>query len=324
MPSPWNTAQYTQAAPIAQKATAWGTKVSWTSAEQLADAIFPTNADDMQQSLEPFHHGLLNHKMEIETLYKTNEKLSRMVEKQQRCTSDHQTLHSANEAKHAALRSTIKETQDSAIASDTLSKNNVATLNKHAEWFETMKQQQKEQYAGLVNHRDTLRSLQESHTNLNTKTTKHEESMKKHSAKHSEFHHGLLDHKNKIEELRNTTASMQRSIKAIENRLHQQQITPQRLENLHERTQSLERNQQSFERNQQSYEHKQQLHASKINSLIDSPSSANNAMDAKIAHVQAQASSDKSAIHAIIASLQAQANNDRHVQFQQVLAPRRK
>jgi hypothetical protein len=162
MPSPWNTAQYTQAAPMAQKATAWGTsalppveievlaetsptskentKVSWTSAEQLADAIFPTNADDMQQSLEPFHHGLLNHKMEIETLYKTNEKLSRMVEKQQRCTSDHQTLHSAHEAKHAALRSTIKETQDSAIASDKLSKNNAATLDKHAEWMESVKQ----------------------------------------------------------------------------------------------------------------------------------------------------------------------------------------
>jgi chromosome segregation ATPase len=217
------------------------TKVSWTSAEQLADAIFPTNADNMQQSLEPFHHGLLNHKMEIEMLCKTNEKLSSMLEKQQRCTSHHQTLHSAHEAKHAALRSAIKETQDSAIASDTLSKNNADTLNKHDEWFETMKQQQKEQYAGLVNHRDTLRSLQESHTNLNSKTAKHEESIQTHSAKHREFHHGLLDHKNKIEELRNTTASMQRSISEIQNSLHQQQITPQRLENLNERTQSLER-----------------------------------------------------------------------------------
>jgi hypothetical protein len=47
-------------------------------------------------------------------------------------------------------------------------------------------------------------------------------------------------------------------------------------------------------------------------------------MDAKFAHVQAQASSDKSALHASLASLQAQANNDRQVQFQQVLAPRRK
>jgi hypothetical protein len=302
MPSPWNTAQYMEAVPSTQKATAWGssllppvdievlaesspttqenTKISWTSAEQLADAIFPTDANNMGHSLEPLHHGLLNHKMEIEKLHNTAEpvhhgllnhkleieklhntaeRLSSILEKQQRCTSNHQMLHSAHEAKYASMKSTLKDTQESATASNILSKNNSTTLNKHAEIFETMKEHQKEQFAGLVNHRDTLRSLQETQTNLKVKAEKHDKSLQ----------------------------SMQRSLTEIQNTLQQQHMTPQRLEDLHQRAQSLERNIQAQN--------------SQMNSLV----SANNAINSNLE------------------CLQKQALSDRQVQFQ-VLAPRRK
>jgi chromosome segregation ATPase len=253
----------------------------------LADAIFPTDANNMGHSLEPLHHGLLNHKMEIEKLhntaepvhhgllnhkieieklYNTAERLSSILEKQQRCTSNQQMLHSAHEAKHAAMKSTLKDTQESATASNILSKNNSTTLNKHVEMFQTMKEQQKEQFAGLVNHRDTLRSLQETQTNLKVKAEKHDKS--------------LLQHEESLK-------SMQRSLTEIQNNLQQQHMTPQRLEDLHQRAQSLERNIQAQN--------------SKMNSLV----SANNAINSNLE------------------CLQKQALSDRQVQFQ-VLAPRRK
>jgi hypothetical protein len=279
MQSPWNTAHYMQAAPITQTPTGWGTsalppvdievlaepspataentKITWTSAEQLADAIFPTDAENIANSIEPMHHGLMNHKMEIEKLHVTAEKLESMLAKQQRCTSTHQMLHSAHEAKHASLKSDIKNTQESAAAVDTVTKNNSATLKQHADSLQEMKEQQKNHYAGLLNHRDTLRDLQDTQKTLKSKAERQEESL----------------------------LSMQRSIADIKNNLQQSQITPQRLSNLHERTQMLEANMQT--------------HSAKMNSLV----SANNAINANLA------------------SLQAQACNDRQVQFQ-VLAPR--
>ena len=100
MPSPWNTAQYMESQHMqgqsqqhcsTQKPTTWGTstlppvdievlstpepvtqqntKFAWTSAEQLADAIFPSNEEHIANLIEPLHHGLLNHKTEIENLH---------------------------------------------------------------------------------------------------------------------------------------------------------------------------------------------------------------------------------------------------------------
>jgi hypothetical protein len=162
--SPWHTAQFLQGhqtLPTSQQQTMWATaapppieievydtaskapvdtKVSWTSAEQLADAIFPTQTENAN-AIEPMHHGLLNHKEQIENLYKTTEPLqnslidqhhglmnhkdeienlyqihddlSKKIDKQKSSLSTHQVLHSAYDTKYNNLQKSLKEMQDS-------------------------------------------------------------------------------------------------------------------------------------------------------------------------------------------------------------------
>jgi hypothetical protein len=78
--------------------------------------------------MEPFHHGLLNHKMEIENLHKTAEELSNLIKKQNQFTVTHQVLYSAQDAKHKSLKNEVTVTQESTSALDT-----VTVTQKHIE-----------------------------------------------------------------------------------------------------------------------------------------------------------------------------------------------
>ena len=337
MPSPWNTAQYMESQHMqgqsqqhcsTQKPTTWGTstlppvdievlstpepvtqqntKFAWTSAEQLADAIFPNNTGHIANSIEPFHHALLNHKTEIENLhhgalkYQTDignlhhgalnhkteienlhqgvlnqkadmknlhvgvrnqktdinnlhlgvlnhkdeiEKLcvstSDMIKKQMQQMSTQQLLYSAHDAKFGALKKTVTATQESASALDSLTKNHSSLLKTHAETLNSVNKQQKEQYEGLINHRNTLRDVVSAKDKMKTKSSKQEQSL----------------------------LSMQRDITEIKNNLRDE-TTANRLVDLNACTRDLEQ---------------------KVSSLV----SSNNVINSHISNLQAQASTDR-------------------------------
>jgi predicted nucleic acid-binding Zn-ribbon protein len=335
MASPWNTSQYMQSQYAqsyhmqdpsheqmelnTQKPTAWGastippvdievlatpdpvtqqnTKVAWTSAEQLADAIFPSNIDHVANSIQPLHealldhkssieslhhgalnhrteieslhHGVLNHRTEIESLHmataskkndienlrvgvlnhrdeiqelwKSKQRLSSMINKQQEHTATHNMLHSAHEAKLAFLKNTVTATKESASALvESLTKNHASLLKTNTETLNSVKKQQQEHCEGLINHRNTLRDVVSTQDKLKSKSLKQEQSL----------------------------LSMQSEISDMKKRTSPDESTPKRLVDLHERTRDLE---------------------AKVSSLV----SSNNVINSHIEKLQAQSSSDK-------------------------------
>jgi chromosome segregation ATPase len=272
----------------------------------LADAIFPSNEEHIANSIEPLHHGLLNHKTEIENLHqgalnqkadmknlhfgvlnhkteienlhqgalnqkadmknlhlgvrnqKTDinnlhlgvlnhkeeiEKLcvssSDIINSQKQHMSTQQLLHSAHDAKFGVLKKTVTATQESASVLDSLTKNHSSLLKTHSETLNSVNKQQKEQYEGLINHRNTLRDVVSAQDKMKTKSSKQEQSL----------------------------LSMQRDITEIKNNLRDE-TTPNRLVDLNARTRDLEQ---------------------KVSSLV----SSNNVINSHISNLQAQASTDR-------------------------------
>ena len=83
--------------------------------------------------MEPFHHGLLNHKLATEKLHTTTEELSNLVKKQNQFTVTHQVLHAAQDAKHKSLKNEVTATQESASALDNVAQKHTLALNNHRE-----------------------------------------------------------------------------------------------------------------------------------------------------------------------------------------------
>lgn len=73
-------------------------KISWTSAEQLADALFPESAK--QQTTEQMHLGLLNHKKALEEISLKTQQLQERVTKQHFGLMDHKDVLETHDIKH--------------------------------------------------------------------------------------------------------------------------------------------------------------------------------------------------------------------------------
>jgi len=292
LPSPWHTAQFlqvqqpnmqtawaTSAAPAIEievhepsKKTEVDTKISWTSAEQLADAIFPTNsaimtnADDVhyglldhkehitnhqlnidnqhdgllnhKTALESQHLGLMNHKEEIENLLKLNANLSKRLDMQTNSLSTHQVLHSAYDTKYNNLQKTMKEMHDSTGLK-------LEKLEKLANLPE-----------GMLHHTDILRDhnlkIDKTSTaisNCQRKIDNHEHDITSLQASIKDIQRKLTKHESTAENLEN----LSESVISIKNKLTND-TTSQKLLNLHERCTAMENS--------------QHLHSKKIDSLL--------------------------------------------------------
>ena len=120
-------------------------------------------------------------------------------------------MHSAHDAKFGVLKKTVTATQESASVLDSLTKNHSSLLKTHAETLNSVNKQQKEQYEGLINHRNTLRDVVSAKDKMKTKSSKQEQSL----------------------------LSMQRDITEIKNNLRDE-TTANRLVDLNARTRDLE------------------------------------------------------------------------------------
>jgi hypothetical protein len=196
MPSPWNTGQSMfvnseqHMAPGGQKQTSWGvssippidievvsnsqqdskadTKIAWTSAEQLAEALFPSDAEHVERQLEPITAGLLDHKEQIENLHKTSSKLSALVKNQKQIASTHNILISAQEARQKSVFDDISMTQ--AETDFRIDKHGEA-LHDHRDHIQDILCSNTEtrkdivnHTSALLNHRDEIRSTQKQMT----------------------------------------------------------------------------------------------------------------------------------------------------------------
>jgi len=303
MPSPWHTAQFLHAQqstqqmlPNTPQQTTWATsalppveievretapdvpvntKVSWTSAEQLADAIFPTQAENLTNAVEHYHHGLLNHKKEIENLYetsaqmsdiakdhhdgllnhkaeieqlhKTTDSLSDTLKRQTNSLSTHQVLHSAYDTKHTNLKNTLKEMQDTSSKMYTLVENNNLQVQKHANSIEkfdaVLKEHAKSKETmteGFLNHRDSLRAMQSKLTSNQQAIETNSRELRNCKDTMQEVHSSQDRLRKKAEMQDKSILSLQESIDDIHMRLQKNDTTSLKITNLHERTSALE------------------------------------------------------------------------------------
>lgn len=144
------------------------TKIAWTSAEQLAEALFPSDAEHVSLRLEPITAGLLDHKEQIENLHKTSSKLSALVKTQKQIASTHNILISAQEARQKSVFDDISITQ--AETDFRIDKHGKA-LDDHRDHIEDMlcsnTQTRKDivdHTSALLNHRDEIRTTQKQMT----------------------------------------------------------------------------------------------------------------------------------------------------------------
>ena len=226
MASPWNTAQYMQSqyaqsyhmqAPSheqmelnTQKPTAWGastippvdievlatpdpvtqqnTKVAWTSAEQLADAIFPSNLDHVADSIKPLHEGLLDHKSSIEKLH--HGALNHKTEIE---SLHHGVLNHNTEIENLHLGVLNHKTEIESLHMATASKkNDIENL-----------------HVGVLNHRDEIQELWKSKKSLSSMINKQQQ----HTATHNMLHSA---HEAKLASLKNTVTATKESASALE------------------------------------------------------------------------------------------------------------
>jgi len=179
MPSPWHTAQFlpvqqpcmqttwaTAAAPpieieVHESAakTAVDTKVSWTSAEQLADAIFPTKIETMTNAIEPLHVGLLNHKEQI-----TNQQLD--IAKQHNGLLNHKNVL---DSQHLGL-----------LNHKTAIDNQHIGLLNHKEVLDS-------QHLGLLSHKNAIENLLQMNADMSNKIDTQTNSLSTHQILHSAF-----------------------------------------------------------------------------------------------------------------------------------------
>ena len=156
------------------------TKVSWTSAEQLADAIFPSSGAREAQT-QDMHDGLLNHKTAIEALYAENNRLhtqhdgllnhktaiealqahsndlQKRLRRQNAHTSTHEVLHSATAAKVSTLKQAVQDVSSNHTTLNSATNKLSTSMNAHASTLKSLKTQQDAHSDGLINHRDVLR-----------------------------------------------------------------------------------------------------------------------------------------------------------------------
>ena len=320
MPSPWHTAQFLHAQqstqqmlPSTQQPTMWATsalppveiqvqetaaenpdipantKVSWTSAEQLADAIFPTRAESLTNAVEHYHHGLLNHKAEIENLYETHAQmsdeskdhhfgllnhkeeieklharthnLSATLKRQTDSLSTHQVLHSAYDTKHTNLKNNLKEMEDKSSKMQKSVEDNNLKLQEHHNSIQKIEsvlqdhaKSKDSMTEGFLNHRDTLRAMQSKLTS-NSQTTETNSRELKNCRDTLQDVQNMQDKLRKKAEMQDKSMlSLQESIDDIKFRLQKSDTTSHKLTDLHERTSALE--------------HSVQAHAKKITSIV--------------------------------------------------------
>lgn len=132
------------------------TKVSWTSAEQLADAIFPSNSAQEVQTKE-MHDGLLDHKTAIEALCRENKSLKTKLRQQQANTSNHEVLHSATAIKVSSLKQAVEDVNSNHTTLSSTTNKLSTSVDAHASKLNSLKTQQDAHSDGLINHRDVLR-----------------------------------------------------------------------------------------------------------------------------------------------------------------------
>jgi predicted nucleic acid-binding Zn-ribbon protein len=240
MASPWNTAQYMQSqyaqsyhmqAPSheqmelnTQKPTAWGastippvdievlatpdpvtqqnTKVAWTSAEQLADAIFPSNLDHVADSIKPLHEGLLDHKSSIEKLHHGALNHKTEIESLHHGVLNHKTeieslhhgvLNHNTEIENLHLGVLNHKTEIESLHMATASKkNDIENL-----------------HVGVLNHRDEIQELWKSKKSLSSMINKQQQ----HTATHNMLHSA---HEAKLASLKNTVTATKESASALE------------------------------------------------------------------------------------------------------------
>jgi chromosome segregation ATPase len=295
MPSPWHTAQFLQvqqpsmqttwataAAPPIEievheptSKTEFDTKISWTSAEQLADAIFPTNSESMtnandvhygllnhkeqitnhqlnisnqhngllnhKTAIESQHDGLLNHKNEIENLLQMHAHLSNRLDLQTNSLSTHQVLQSANETKYNTLHKTLKDMQHSS--------------NLELEKIEKVTAQLSTHEKGILHHTDILRD---------------------HKSKIDKTSMAISDYQRKTDNHDTDITSLQASLQNIERKLTKHDSTAQKLENLTESvdmirrklTNDTQQKLQDLHERCTAVESSQHLHSKKINSMM--------------------------------------------------------
>ena len=344
MASPWNTAQYMQSqyaqsyhmqAPSheqmelnTQKPTAWGastippvdievlatpdpvtqqnTKVAWTSAEQLADAIFPSSLDHVADSIKPLHEGLLDHKSSIEKLHHGALNHKTEIESLHHGVLNHKTeiesLHMATASKkndienlHVGVLNHRDEIQELWKSKKSLS----SMINKQQQHTATHNMLHSAHEAKLASLKKTVTATKESASALESITKNHASLLKTHTEtlnsvnkQQQEHCEGLINHRNTLRDVVSTQdklkskslkqeqslLSMQSKISDIENNMKKtspDESTPKRLVDLHERTRDLE---------------------AKVSSLVSSNNalvSSNNVINSHIEKLQAQSSSDK-------------------------------
>jgi hypothetical protein len=117
------------------------TKVSWTSAEQLADAIFPSNCAQEAQTKD-IHDCLLNHKTTIEALHAENNRLQTQLRRQNAHTSTHEVLHSATAAKVSTLKQAVEDVSSNHTTLNSATNKLSTSMNAHASTLKSLKTQQ--------------------------------------------------------------------------------------------------------------------------------------------------------------------------------------
>ena len=269
MPSPWNTGHYMAVTPSTQKATGWGTsslppvdievisespvvtkentKIAWTSAEQLADALFPTEAENMAIRLEPFHDGLLNHKTEIENLHRGASNLSDIVQKQKTYTATHNVLLSAHAAKHKSYSKAIAATQASSEALDSVTEEHASALKNHRETLVDIKSEHQkirtqaaDHAAALLNHKTNLGAILSTQQNIKSKSDAHSAILSSIQQENTHSKRVMDTHDASINSMQRDILDIKRNMPTATERENNAQ-TEKRVWDLHSRTQNAER-----------------------------------------------------------------------------------
>ena len=183
--SPWMTAQpieievvpeqQAQAPSIQPEKSA---KISWSSAEELADALFPSKAE--QQQAQHVHEGLLNHKKVLQQLQSKTENLGSSLKEHVHTTATHMMAQERRHKQHAAHTENAIETLKDELKMQTHSNSALQELQK-------------------ANSR-----LQQQHEQLRQDFVQQQRAMETHSQTLSLHKDALLQHKNEMMNIKST------------------------------------------------------------------------------------------------------------------------